>query len=65
MVRRVFLREAEGMWREVIPGLFIKTLYVDRLSGGIIALARMAEGSSDLPHRDSLHPGRLLFLPRS
>ncbi len=63
MVRRVFLRAAEGMWREVIPGLFIKTLDVDRLSGGITALARMAEGSSDLPHRDSLHPCRLLFLP--
>ncbi len=51
MVRRVFLSAAEGTWREVIPGLFIKTLYVDRLSGRITALARMAAGSSSLPHR--------------
>ncbi len=58
-----FPRAAEGIWREVIPGLLIKTLYVDRLSGGITGLARMAEGSCDLPHRDALHPGPLLFLP--
>lgn len=46
-----FVRAAEGIWQEPAPGVSIKTLYVDRLSGRITALARMAAGSSYLPHR--------------
>ena len=46
-----FVRANDNGWDEVVPGLWLKTLFVDQIQSRVTALARMAPGCKYVPHR--------------
>ena len=46
-----FVRATDEQWKSVLPGIFLKVLYMDTRTGRMSALARMAPGSSYQAHR--------------
>jgi len=53
------LRSSDGEWREVMPGVMVKRLHLDRRSGIATSLVRMNSGTSLPRHR---HHGTEQFL---
>ncbi len=47
----LFVRAAEGQWRDIAPGIKVNVLYFDPVSRRATALMRIAPGSSYAPHR--------------
>ena len=46
-----FVRANDNRWEEIVPGLWLKTLFVDQIQGRVTGLARMAPGCKYVPHR--------------
>lgn len=46
-----FVSAADGQWKKILPGIQMKTLFVDKKQGRITALARMAPNTSYPAHR--------------
>lgn len=45
------VREGEGKWETVAPGVFARRLYVDRTRDSVTMMVRMDPGASYSPHR--------------
>ncbi len=46
-----FVSAADGQWKKILPGIQMKTLFIDKKQGRITALARMAPNTSYPAHR--------------
>ncbi len=46
-----FIRSVDNLWKEILPGILLKPLFLDKAHGRMTALARMAPHSRYAPHK--------------
>ena len=46
-----FIRSTDDLWKEIMPGIFLKPLSFDKTQGRMTALARMAPQTNYAPHK--------------
>ncbi|MCA9499966.1 MAG: cupin domain-containing protein [Nitrospirales bacterium] len=46
-----FVRSVDDLWKEILPGILLKPLFLDKAHGRMTALARMAPHSRYAPHK--------------
>ncbi|MDR4494713.1 MAG: cupin domain-containing protein [Nitrospirales bacterium] len=46
-----FVRSVDVLWKEILPGILLKPLFLDKAQGRMTALARMAPNSRYAPHQ--------------